>query len=84
MGRALAILGLRDAEIPAVELVAVKPLDGARGRRIVRESDKGKASRLTGNPVYRQKDLDNLSHLRKKAGELALGRIIIEISDKDF
>ena len=84
LGRPLAILGLRNAEIPAVELLAVKPLDGARGRRVVRESDEGKSPGLTGDPVYRQKDLDDMPHLRKEARELALGRSIAEVSDEDF
>ena len=83
-GRPRAIRGLRNSEISAVELLTIKARDSVCNSRVVRESDESKPSWLAGDPINRQKDLDNLSHLRKEAGELALGRIIIEISDKDF
>jgi len=83
-GRPLAILGLCDAKVPAIELLAIKPLDGVYSRRVVRESDESEPPRLTGDPVNRQEHLDNVSHLRKKAGKFTLGRIITEVSDEDF
>jgi hypothetical protein len=83
-GRPRAILGLGDAKITAVELLAIELLNSFCNRRFVRERDEGKPPRATGYPVNRQKHLGNVSHLRKEAGEFALGSIKTEVSDKDF
>ena len=82
--RPRAILGLGDTNIPAVELLTIEFLDGFCNRRRVRERDEGETSRATGDPVNRQKHLGNASHLRKQAGEFALGGVKTEVSDKDF
>lgn len=82
--RPRAILGLGHTNIPAVELLAIELLDGLCNRRFVRERDEGETSRATGYPVNRQKHLGNVSHLRKEAGEFALGGVKTEVSDKDF
>ncbi len=83
-GRPRAILGLCDTKIPAVELLAIELLNSFCYRRFVRERDEGETSRATGYPVNRQKHLGNVSHLRKEAGEFALGSVKTEVSDKDF
>ena len=83
-GRPRTILGLGDANIPAVELLTIEFLDGFCNRCLVRERDEGETSRATGDPVNRQKHLGNVSHLRKEAGEFALGGVKTEVSDKDF
>jgi hypothetical protein len=83
-GRPRAILGLGDANIPAVELLTIEFLDSFCNRRCVRERDEGETSRATGDSVNRQKHLGNVSHLRKEAGEFALGSIKTEVSDKYF
>jgi hypothetical protein len=83
-GRPLALLGLGDANIPAIELLAMESLDSLGNGRLVREPDEGKSPRATGDPVNRQKHLGDVSHLRKEAGEFALGSIKTEVSDKDF
>ncbi len=83
-GRPRAILGLGHTNIPAVELLAIEFLDGLCDRRPVRERDEGETSRATGYPVNRQKHFGNVSHLRKEAGEFALGSVKTEVSDKDF
>jgi len=83
-GRPRAILGLCDAKIPAVELLTIELLDSFCNRRFVREPDESEPPRATSDPVNRQKYLGNVSHLRKEAGEFALGSIKTEVSDKDF
>jgi hypothetical protein len=83
-GRPRAIFGLGDANIPAVELLAIEFLDGFCNRRRVRERDEGEPPRATGDPVNRQKHLGNVSHLGKEAGEFALGSLKTEVSDKYF
>ncbi len=83
-GRPRAILGLGDTNIPSVELLAIEFFDSFCNRLLVRERDEGETSRATGDPVNRQEHLGNVSHLRKEAGEFALGSIKTEVSDKDF
>jgi hypothetical protein len=83
-GRPRTILGLGDTNIPAVELLTIEFLDGFCNRRLVREPDESEPPGATGDPVNRQKHLGNVSHLRKEAGEFALGGVKTEVSDKDF
>jgi len=82
--RPRTILGLGDTNIPAVELSAIEFLDSFCNRRLVREPNESEPPGATGDPVNRQKHLGNVSHLRKEAGEFALGSIKTEVSDKDF
>jgi hypothetical protein len=82
--RTQAILGLGDADIPSVEFSTIEFFDGFSNRRLVRKPDKSEPPRTTGDPVDRQKHLNNVSHLRKEAGEFALGSVKTEVSDKDF
>jgi hypothetical protein len=83
-GRPRAILGLGHTNIPAVELSAIEPLDGFCNSRPVREPDESESPGATGDPINRQKHLGNVPHLRKQAGQFALGGVKTEVSDKDF
>jgi hypothetical protein len=83
-GRPRAIFGLGHTNIPAVELLTIEFHDGLCNGCRVRKRDESETSRATGDPVNRQKHLGDVSHLRKEAGEFALGSIKTEVSDKYF
>jgi len=75
---------LVDTKIPAFKLVAVQPLDGFCGSRLLGEFDEGESPWTPRNAVGWQEYPDHLAHLRKKAFELALRRIEAQVPDEHF
>ncbi len=75
--------GLGDPEVPAIQLVAVELLDGFGCRRLVCQLDEGEPSWAASTAIGGKKHLDDLAHFREQGFELALGRFVTEISNKD-
>lgn len=82
-GRALRpVLGHVDVELASLELVLVELLDALLGFFLVRELDEGETSRPAGVAVGRQIDVNDLPGFCEQVGELALGRVVTQVSDK--
>ena len=64
--------------------MAVIFADGFGCRHLVSELDKGKASRPSGVPIQRQKDLDDLAGFGKDRFQLVLSGVVTEVSNEEF
>jgi hypothetical protein len=73
---------LVDTETPALELVAVKLLDGLCGIRLFAEFDEGESSRTPSNAVGWHEYPDHLTHLGEKGFEFTLRRIVAQVPDE--
>lgn len=64
--------------------MAVVLAEGFGCRRFVSELDKGEASRPSGVPIQRQKDLDDLAGFGKDRFQLVLSSVVTEVSNEQF
>lgn len=78
------LLRLVDAEIPAVQLVAVEPGDGRGRGRTVGVLDERESPGPPGRPVGGQEDLDDFSRLREQTLELVARRREGQVPDEQF
>jgi hypothetical protein len=75
---------LTDPEFSTFELVAVILLEGFGCRRLVSELDKSKASRPSGVPIQRQKDLVDVASFGEDRFQLVLSGVVTEVSNEEF
>ena len=78
------LLRFVDADVPAVELVAVESLSGRSRSRPVGKLDEGESSWPTAVTIGGQKHADDLAHLAKEALEFALGGLKAQIPNEEF
>jgi hypothetical protein len=75
----LPLLRFLDAKLPAVELVAVQPLDRRDDGSAVGELDEREASRPAARAVGRQEYVHDFTDLGKQLLELATGRFVAQV-----
>ncbi|HXQ21816.1 MAG TPA: hypothetical protein VN812_09080 [Candidatus Acidoferrales bacterium] len=82
IGTARSVLGRVDAQLSAVDLLAVESLDGFRRLRLAGELDEGKPTRPTGFAICTEVDVGDLPCRREGVCQLLLSRPEIEIADE--
>jgi hypothetical protein len=78
------ILGSIDSKFATRELMLVELADRLFGLFRAGELYKGKTPRATGGPICGDKDVSDLSDLRKQGGELIFRRVVAEVSYKNL
>jgi hypothetical protein len=77
-------LGLVDAEISAVELVAIEPLSGGVGNRCVGKFNERDSPWTAGLAIRRQGHAHHLADLPEEALEFSLRRVEVQIADEQL
>ena len=77
------LLRFVDADVPAVELVAVEPLNGRTRSQPVGKLDERESSRPTAVTIGGQEHAQDFTRLAKEALEVALGGLKAQISNEE-